>query len=117
MSAIVRNRRSLARLFGTYVPPELVEEMARDPARYDMRAENQVLTIMFCDMRNFTRAESADDMPRQPHLVENALARPADLVERDQVGSLSFASSVRFFSMSSANLSNSFLCSRTRGRR
>ena len=49
-----RNRRSLARLFGTYVPPELVEEMARDPARYDMRAENQVLTIMFCDMRNFT---------------------------------------------------------------
>jgi len=50
-----RNRRSLARLFGTYVPPELVEEMARDPARYDMRAENRVLTIMFCDMRNFTR--------------------------------------------------------------
>ena len=50
-----RNRRSLARLFGTYVPPELVEEMARDPARYDMRAENRELTIMFCDMRNFTR--------------------------------------------------------------
>ena len=50
-----RQRRSLARLFGTYVPPELVAEMARDPARYDMRAENRVLTIMFCDMRNFTR--------------------------------------------------------------
>jgi adenylate cyclase len=29
--------------------------MARDPARYDMRAENRVLTIMFCDMRDFTR--------------------------------------------------------------
>jgi adenylate cyclase len=50
-----RQRRSLARLFGSYVPPELVAEMARDPARYDMRAENRVLTIMFCDMRNFTR--------------------------------------------------------------
>jgi adenylate cyclase len=50
-----RSRRSLERLFGTYVPPELVVEMARDPARYDMRAENRVLTIMFCDMRNFTR--------------------------------------------------------------
>ena len=50
-----RNRRSLARLFGTYVPPELVDEMARDPASYDMRAENRELTIMFCDMRNFTR--------------------------------------------------------------
>ena len=50
-----RRRRSLARLFGSYVPPELVAEMARDPARYDMRAENRVLTVMFCDMRNFTR--------------------------------------------------------------
>jgi len=50
-----RSRRSLARLFGSYVPPELVAEMARDPARYDMRAENRVLTVMFCDMRNFTR--------------------------------------------------------------
>ena len=50
-----RSRRSLARLFGSYVPPELVEEMARDPARYTMRAENRVLTVMFCDMRNFTR--------------------------------------------------------------
>ncbi|HKX41934.1 MAG TPA: adenylate/guanylate cyclase domain-containing protein, partial [Burkholderiaceae bacterium] len=50
-----RNRRSLARLFGTYVPPELVAQMASDPARYDMRAENRVLTVMFCDMRNFTR--------------------------------------------------------------
>ena len=50
-----RSRRSLARLFGTYVPPELVKEMARDPARYDMRAENRELTVMFCDMRNFTQ--------------------------------------------------------------
>ena len=50
-----RRRRSLARLFGSYVPPELVAEMARDPASYSMRAENRVLTVMFCDMRNFTR--------------------------------------------------------------
>jgi adenylate cyclase len=50
-----RSRRSLARLFGTYVPPELVDEMARDPAQYNMRAENRELTFMFCDMRNFTR--------------------------------------------------------------
>ncbi|MBC8056239.1 MAG: adenylate/guanylate cyclase domain-containing protein, partial [Rhizobiales bacterium] len=50
-----RSRRSLARLFGSYVPPELVDEMARDPGRYDMRAENRELTVMFCDMRNFTR--------------------------------------------------------------
>lgn len=54
-----RSRRSLARLFGTYVPPELVAEMARDPARYDMRAENRDLTVMFCDMRDFTRVSES----------------------------------------------------------
>ncbi|MCW5665110.1 MAG: adenylate/guanylate cyclase domain-containing protein [Piscinibacter sp.] len=54
-----RTRRSLTRLFGTYVPPELVEQMARDPQRYTMQAENRVLTIMFCDMRNFTRVSEA----------------------------------------------------------
>jgi len=52
-------RRSLARLFGTYVPPELVERMARDPKPYDMRAENRELTILFCDMRNFTRVSES----------------------------------------------------------
>ncbi len=52
-------RRSLARLFGTYVPPELVVQMARDPQRYGMQAENRVLTVMFCDMRNFTRVSEA----------------------------------------------------------
>lgn len=58
-----RTRRSLARLFGTYVPPELVEQMARDPQRYTMQAENRVLTIMFCDMRNFTRV--SESLPPQ----------------------------------------------------
>jgi adenylate cyclase len=54
-----RTRRSLERLFGAYVPPELVDEMARDPERYDMRAENRELTVMFCDMRNFTALAEA----------------------------------------------------------
>jgi adenylate cyclase len=50
-----RAKRSLARLFGTYVPPELVEEMQADPGHYSMRARNKELTVMFCDMRGFTQ--------------------------------------------------------------
>ncbi|HEY2256861.1 MAG TPA: adenylate/guanylate cyclase domain-containing protein [Variovorax sp.] len=49
-----RASRSLAHLFGTYVPPELVDEMRADPRRYSMRAQNKELTVMFCDMRGFT---------------------------------------------------------------
>lgn len=58
-----RTRRSLARLFGSYVPPELVEQMAHDPQRYTMQAENRALSIMFCDMRNFTRV--SESLPPQ----------------------------------------------------
>lgn len=49
-----RSRRDLIALFGTYVPPELVQEMIKDPDRYSMRARSEELTVMFCDMRGFT---------------------------------------------------------------
>ncbi|RZL45724.1 MAG: adenylate/guanylate cyclase domain-containing protein [Variovorax sp.] len=50
-----RVRRSLTQLFGTYVPPQLVEEMLASPRRYSMRAQSKELTVMFCDMRGFTQ--------------------------------------------------------------
>ena len=70
-----RSRRSLARLFGSYVPPELVEEMVRDPARYDMRAENRELTVMFCDMRDFTRVSELLP-PEDLRGLVNSFSRP-----------------------------------------
>ena len=48
-------RRQLTELFGIYVPPERVAQMARDPRHFDMRAEDRVLSVMFCDMRGFTK--------------------------------------------------------------
>ncbi|WP_046113136.1 CHASE2 domain-containing protein [Aquincola tertiaricarbonis] len=52
-----RSRRTLMRLFGSYVPRELVRRMARDPRRYAgaaLLAENRELTLLFCDLRGFT---------------------------------------------------------------
>ena len=82
-----RSRRSLARLFGSYVPPELVEEMARDPARYDMHAENRELTVMFCDMRDFTRA--AEQLaPEEVRALVNAFFSAMTAAIRSQRGTL-----------------------------
>lgn len=50
-----RSKRELANLFGTYVPPELVDEMVKDPDSYSMKASNKELTVMFSDMRGFTK--------------------------------------------------------------
>jgi adenylate cyclase len=49
-----RTKRNLAHLFGTYVPPELVDQMLLAPERYTMQAASRELTVMFCDMRGFT---------------------------------------------------------------
>lgn len=49
-----RGKRELAGLFGSYVPPELVDEMAKDPTSYSMEGRSEELTVMFSDVRGFT---------------------------------------------------------------
>ena len=49
-----RSKRQFASLFGQYVPPELVNEMARDPTAYSMEPKSANITTLFCDVRGFT---------------------------------------------------------------
>ncbi|MDQ5919159.1 MAG: adenylate cyclase, partial [Pseudomonadota bacterium] len=46
-----RSKRQFTELFGQYVPPELVDEMARDPERYSMEGRSEELTVLFADVR------------------------------------------------------------------
>ena len=67
-----RAKRELAQLFGTYVPPELVDEMVKDPDRYSMQASSRELTVMFCDMRGFTSMSEKME-PTQLQALLNAI--------------------------------------------
>jgi adenylate cyclase len=49
-----RSKRHLGKLFGQYVPPELVDEMSIDPGHYSVEGERRELTVLFSDIRNFT---------------------------------------------------------------
>jgi adenylate cyclase len=49
-----RTKRELTGLFGSYVPPKLVEEMSRNPRAYSMEGRREELTVMFSDVRGFT---------------------------------------------------------------
>ncbi len=49
-----RSKRQFTELFGQYVPPELVDRMAQDPQKYDMQGREQVLSVLFSDVRGFT---------------------------------------------------------------
>jgi adenylate cyclase len=49
-----RSKKAITGIFGTYVPKELVEEMAKDPGAYSMQGESRDMTVLFSDVRNFT---------------------------------------------------------------
>jgi adenylate cyclase len=54
-----RSKRQFTELFGQYVPPELVDQMATDPEKYTMEPKAAELTIMFADVRGFTSISEA----------------------------------------------------------
>lgn len=52
-------KKKFVELFAQYVPPRLVEEMAKDPEKYSMSPRQEVLTILFTDVRGFTSISEA----------------------------------------------------------
>lgn len=82
-----RSKRQFTELFGQYVPPELVDEMARDPAKYSMEGKNEVLTVLFTDIRGFTSiAEGLD--PKALAALLNEFLTAMSLVIRNHRGTL-----------------------------
>jgi len=50
-----RGRRQLKAVFGQYVPPEIVDEMNRNPdGNFSVEGESRELSVLFCDIRSFT---------------------------------------------------------------
>ena len=50
-----RGRRRLKTVFGQYVPPEIVDEMSRNPDEdFSVEGESRELSVLFCDIRSFT---------------------------------------------------------------
>ncbi|TRW14850.1 CHASE2 domain-containing protein [Glacieibacterium frigidum] len=48
-------RRYIHQAFDRYLSPELVERIARDPGQLQLGGEERDMTVMFCDVRSFSR--------------------------------------------------------------
>jgi adenylate cyclase len=51
---VEEQRREVRRAFGYYVAPAVVDEIIADPGRLELGGEVRELTLLFCDVRNFT---------------------------------------------------------------
>jgi len=65
-----RARRAVLAHFGEYVSPALVEQMSQDPENWQRaESDNRELTILFADIRGFTRmAETMQPEPLREYL-------------------------------------------------
>jgi adenylate cyclase len=79
-----RSKRELANLFGTYVPPELVDEMVKDPDSYSMQATNREMTVMFCDMRGFTKMSEQMEPIQLQALLTGVFSRLTSLIRANR---------------------------------
>jgi adenylate cyclase len=75
-----KSKRQIANLFGTYVPPELVDEMVKDPDSYNMKAASKELTVMFCDMRGFTKLSETMEPTQLQGLLNDVFSRLTDVI-------------------------------------
>jgi adenylate cyclase len=75
-------KRSLARLFGQYVPPELVDEMAKDPGAYSLSGESRELTVLFTDVRGFTTISEGLDPQQLTQLMNEFLTPMTQIIHR-----------------------------------
>lgn len=82
-----RSKRQFAELFGQYVPPELVDEMAKNPANYSMEGRNEKLTVLFSDIRSFTSISEGLD-PKELTLLMNEYLGAMTKVIRSRRGTL-----------------------------
>jgi adenylate cyclase len=78
-----KSKRELTKLFGSYVPPQLVDEMLLEPSDHSMKAQSKELTVMFCDLRGFTQMAENLEPTQLQHMLNDVFGRLTQaIVER-----------------------------------
>ena len=75
-----RGKRQITSLFGQYVPPELVDEMSRNPESFSMEGESREMTVLFTDVRGFTRISEQFDPPGLTRFMNRFLTPMTELI-------------------------------------
>jgi adenylate cyclase len=77
-----RGKRQITGLFGQYVPPELVDEMAKDPGKFSMRGESRDMTVLFTDIRDFTSIAERLDPETLSQLMNEFFTPLTEIIQK-----------------------------------
>lgn len=82
-----RSKREISKLFGQYVPPELVDEMADHPKDITMESDSRDMTVLFSDVRGFTTISEGLE-PQELTDLMNSFLTPLTGVIHDHRGTI-----------------------------
>ncbi len=73
-------RAEVRRAFGQYVSPDVVEQLIAHPERLALGGEVRELTLMFCDVRNFTRISEGMTAVELTNFINGLLTPLTDII-------------------------------------
>lgn len=82
-----RQKRTMRKLFGQYVPNEYVNELIERPGNYGMEGLNREMTVLFTDIRSFTTLSETLDAARVKLLL-NSFFTPMTKIIFDHRGTI-----------------------------
>ena len=82
-----RRRRRLTRIFGQYIPPELVEEMSRQSGDIRLDGEIREMSVLFSDVHHFTSVSERME-PRELTRLLNEILTPVTEAVHEQRGTI-----------------------------
>lgn len=82
-------RGQIRKAFSTYLSPELVAELSKDPDKLKLGGERRDITVLFADIRGFTTmSEGYKDKPEELTVLLNDLLTPLTHEIMDQKGTI-----------------------------
>ena len=82
-----RRERRITRLFGQYIPREIVEEMSRRGEGYSLEGESRRMTVLFSDIADFTTLSERFD-PRQLTRLMQCYLTPLTRIIHERRGTI-----------------------------
>ena len=82
-----RGKRELARVFGQYIPPELVDDLGEDPNAMNLEGKSREMSVLFSDVRGFTTISEGLDSKELTQLM-NAFLTPMTHVIHNNRGTI-----------------------------
>jgi adenylate cyclase len=77
-------QREIRSAFSHYMSPYYIEELAKHPEKLTLGGEMRMMTIMFCDIRNFTSRAEGMDAQTLTHFMNTFLSPMTEIITEEK---------------------------------